>query len=118
VPHPHYFHLLFLFSGKNVTFRGGLGELESPVYDLTGQHPGETNHIHLLPHLLRLRLQLLLDVEVFVVHLVVVLQVMCLGELLVARAASDVTNIIISLLMSPLLGHRPSLWFTNKKNGP
>jgi hypothetical protein len=27
-------------------------------------------------------------------------------------------NIIISLIMSPLLGHRPSLWITHKKNGP
>jgi uncharacterized membrane protein YagU involved in acid resistance len=26
--------------------------------------------------------------------------------------------IIISLLMSPLLGHRPSLWITYKENGP
>jgi hypothetical protein len=26
--------------------------------------------------------------------------------------------IIISLLMSPLLGHRPSLWITQKENGP
>jgi hypothetical protein len=26
--------------------------------------------------------------------------------------------IIISLLMSPLLGHRPSLWITHKENGP
>jgi hypothetical protein len=26
--------------------------------------------------------------------------------------------IIISLLMSPLLGHRPSLWITRKENGP
>jgi hypothetical protein len=25
--------------------------------------------------------------------------------------------IIISLLMSPLLGHRPSLWITHKENG-
>jgi hypothetical protein len=25
---------------------------------------------------------------------------------------------IISLLISPLLGHRPSLWITHKKNGP
>jgi hypothetical protein len=25
---------------------------------------------------------------------------------------------IISLLMSPLLGHRPSLWITHKENGP
>jgi hypothetical protein len=26
--------------------------------------------------------------------------------------------IIISLLLSPLLGHRPSLWITHKENGP
>jgi hypothetical protein len=26
--------------------------------------------------------------------------------------------VIISLLMSPLLGHRPSLWITHKENGP
>jgi hypothetical protein len=26
--------------------------------------------------------------------------------------------IIISLLMSPLLRHRPSLWITHKENGP
>jgi hypothetical protein len=26
--------------------------------------------------------------------------------------------IIISLLMSPLLGHRPSLWITYKESGP
>jgi hypothetical protein len=26
--------------------------------------------------------------------------------------------IIISLLMSPLLGHRPSLWVRHKENGP
>jgi hypothetical protein len=26
--------------------------------------------------------------------------------------------IIISLLMSPLLGHKPSLWITHKENGP
>jgi hypothetical protein len=26
--------------------------------------------------------------------------------------------IIISLLMPPLLGHRPSLWITYKENGP
>jgi hypothetical protein len=25
---------------------------------------------------------------------------------------------IISLLISPLLGHRPSLWITHKENGP
>jgi hypothetical protein len=30
-----------------------------------------------------------------------------------------ITNIIIIiLLMSPLLGHRPSLWITHKENGP
>jgi hypothetical protein len=29
-----------------------------------------------------------------------------------------ITAIIISLLMSPLLGHRPSLWITHKENGP
>jgi hypothetical protein len=26
--------------------------------------------------------------------------------------------IIVSLLMSPLLGHRPSSWITHKENGP
>jgi hypothetical protein len=26
--------------------------------------------------------------------------------------------IIVSLLMSPLLGHRPILWITHKENGP
>jgi hypothetical protein len=26
--------------------------------------------------------------------------------------------IIISILMSPLLEHRPSLWITHKENGP
>jgi hypothetical protein len=26
--------------------------------------------------------------------------------------------VLISLLMSPLLGHRPSLWITYKENGP
>jgi hypothetical protein len=26
--------------------------------------------------------------------------------------------IIISLLMSPLLGHRPYFWITHKENGP
>jgi hypothetical protein len=26
--------------------------------------------------------------------------------------------IIIGLLMSPLLGHRPSLWITHNENGP
>jgi hypothetical protein len=26
-------------------------------------------------------------------------------------------DIIISLLMSPLLGHKPSLWITHKENG-
>jgi hypothetical protein len=35
------------------------------------------------------------------------------------RAAEDgaiIIIIIISLLMSPLLGHRPSLWITQKEN--
>jgi hypothetical protein len=26
--------------------------------------------------------------------------------------------LIINLLMSPLLGHRPTLWITHKENGP
>jgi hypothetical protein len=30
----------------------------------------------------------------------------------------DPIIIIISLLMSQLLGHRPSLWITHKENGP
>jgi hypothetical protein len=32
--------------------------------------------------------------------------------------ASFIILVIISLLMSPLLGYRPSLWNTHKENGP
>jgi hypothetical protein len=32
--------------------------------------------------------------------------------------ALHIKDIIISLLMLPLLGHRPSLWITHMENGP
>jgi hypothetical protein len=35
-----------------------------------------------------------------------------------SHPAPATTFIITSLLMSPLLGHSPSLWITQKKNGP
>jgi hypothetical protein len=34
------------------------------------------------------------------------------------RTSKHIPSIIISLLMSLLLGHRPSLWITYKENGP
>jgi hypothetical protein len=37
-------------------------------------------------------------------------------EALIERKISVI--IIISLLMSPMLGHRPSLWNTHKESGP
>jgi hypothetical protein len=35
-----------------------------------------------------------------------------------AKTSTCLVNIIISLLKSPLLGHRPSLWITHKENQP
>jgi hypothetical protein len=40
------------------------------------------------------------------------------GFILFYLFTSAVFFIIISLLMSPLLGHSPSLWITHKENGP
>jgi hypothetical protein len=38
--------------------------------------------------------------------------------ILVAAPTLHYIIIMISLLMSPLLGHMPSLWITHKENGP
>lgn len=74
------------------TFRGGVYELQRAVHDLAGDDAGQPGDVDLLAHLLGLQLQLLLQVQLLVVHLVVVLQVVGFRELLVARTASGDTN--------------------------
>lgn len=75
-------------SGNYLTFRRSMYELQRSIHNLSGYDSREAGDVDLLAHLLGLQLQLLLDVQVLVVHLVVVLQVVGLRELLVARTAT------------------------------